>query len=485
MYIITYLLKVVANLKYLLFRIICSVRDTAWVVMYPYADADCFDTVFKKGLIQSSDKRVTRKNVRTFYKAVENNDLKKLVSVVNPSLKVVDPLCFYSKQTYGPLCNTTVVDPPHSYSSREFALNMLELYFMYLMRDVKFSEWSSYPIYSQCMDLMKSHDKKTRFNLRMNNKANNINDNTYYVSQFLLQPVPYWQGGMDNKIKPYKHGSDTLTTIELYEQLHHYGVVPTIDIGPEATRRYIVTGRDLATMVHKDHPIQVTLGAYKLLNGVYPESKKIFNKTLPITPFVDNGQPLIELLITMASMCVLRSAWYHKYHTFRVLRPEEFGYNVEKEIGKFNDVVLDKNNVILKEVNYRIGSHLLPGVYPEGCPAHPSFPSGHAVLAGAGITIIKAFFDEDYEIPHMIPNSAGDTLETTSEKVKVGDELNKLAFNMAFGRNWAGIHYRMDAENGIKLGEHVAISILRDYVKGCNAPVKFTFRSYFGDKITI
>ncbi len=42
-------------------------------------------------------------------------------------------------------------------------------------------------------------------------------------------------------------------------------------------------------------------------------------------------------------------------------------------------------------------------------------------------------------------------------------ELNKLASNIAMGRNFAGIHYRADADLGISLGESIAISCLQDY----------------------
>jgi hypothetical protein len=34
-----------------------------------------------------------------------------------------------------------------------------------------------------------------------------------------------------------------------------------------------------------------------------------------------------------------------------------------------------------------------------------------------------------------------------------GEELNKLAFNMAFGRDTAGVHFRRDELEGIVLGE--------------------------------
>lgn len=35
----------------------------------------------------------------------------------------------------------------------------------------------------------------------------------------------------------------------------------------------------------------------------------------------------------------------------------------------------------------------------------------------------------------------------------MGGELNKLAFNMAFGRDTAGVHFRRDEIEGIVLGE--------------------------------
>ena len=44
----------------------------------------------------------------------------------------------------------------------------------------------------------------------------------------------------------------------------------------------------------------------------------------------------------------------------------------------------------------------------------------------------------------------------------VGSELDKLASNIAAGRNFAGIHYRIDADKGMELGEAVAIKFLQD-----------------------
>jgi len=114
----------------------------------------------------------------------------------------------------------------------------------------------------------------------------------------------------------------------------------------------------------------------------------------------------------------------------------------------------------------RNGSYLLSQAYPEGCPMHPSYPAGHAAIAGACAVVLKVCFDSTMLLPGCVqPSEDGLSLVPCSGYAPtVGDEINKLAFNVAMGRNWAGIHYRSDADAGLQLGEDVAISILQDLV---------------------
>ncbi len=44
----------------------------------------------------------------------------------------------------------------------------------------------------------------------------------------------------------------------------------------------------------------------------------------------------------------------------------------------------------------------------------------------------------------------------------VNGEINKLASNIGLARNFAGVHWRTDYSDGLKLGEAVALSILAD-----------------------
>jgi hypothetical protein len=85
------------------------------------------------------------------------------------------------------------------------------------------------------------------------------------------------------------------------------------------------------------------------------------------------------------------------------------------------------------------------------------------------VTILKAWFDENWVIPDpVVPTADGLALTPYrgADTLTVGGELNKLASNVAIGRNIAGVHWRSDATESLKLGEAIAIAILTDY-KGC------------------
>jgi hypothetical protein len=68
----------------------------------------------------------------------------------------------------------------------------------------------------------------------------------------------------------------------------------------------------------------------------------------------------------------------------------------------------------------------------------------------------------------------------------LGKELDKMATNIAIGRDWAGVHYRSDAVQGILLGEKVAISFLQDWIERYPEPnAAFSFHGYLGNLITL
>jgi hypothetical protein len=122
----------------------------------------------------------------------------------------------------------------------------------------------------------------------------------------------------------------------------------------------------------------------------------------------------------------------------------------------------------LERTRARHGTYLLPQAYPEGCPTHPAYPAGHAVIAGACTTVLKAFFNEALPVPDAVLPSEDGTALTPYDgpDLTIGGELEKLAYNIAVARNFAGIHWRTDAEAGLRQGEAVALALLRD-MTGC------------------
>ena len=57
-------------------------------------------------------------------------------------------------------------------------------------------------------------------------------------------------------------------------------------------------------------------------------------------------------------------------------------------------------------------------------------------------------------------------------------ELNKLAANVAIGRDMAGVHFRCDAYAGLKIGEDYAISYLQDKAREYSESGTGTFKGW-------
>jgi len=159
----------------------------------------------------------------------------------------------------------------------------------------------------------------------------------------------------------------------------------------------------------------------------------------------------------------------------RALRPEAYGGLVHMTETKKAQYPLHTdilNSRALATVFSDNGSFFLPQAFPEGCPQHPSYPQGHATMAGTCATILKAAFDGSVQFNTLnngtivTANEDGSGLlpyrDTDTNDITVNGEINKLASNIGQARDFAGIHWRSDYEWGLQLGEAVAISVLRD-----------------------
>jgi hypothetical protein len=103
------------------------------------------------------------------------------------------------------------------------------------------------------------------------------------------------------------------------------------------------------------------------------------------------------------------------------------------------------------------------------------------------VTILKAWFDGDWQLPRaVVPDAAGTTLLAyNAEALTVGNELDKLAANVAVGRNGAGFHYRSDYWESVKLGEKIAVGILEEQRETYREICSFSFKGFEGETITV
>jgi hypothetical protein len=193
----------------------------------------------------------------------------------------------------------------------------------------------------------------------------------------------------------------------------------------------------------------------------------------------------------------LHRVWYQKWLVHLAHRPESGGGvlhqilsgNQNKINAHLDSGVLNSQAVAQSFSKY--GTYFLSQAFPEGSPTHPSYPTGHGMVAGAGITFLKFFFDENYVIQNpMVPTSDGLALVPytggDAGQITVGGELNKLAHNVSFGHGiHAGIHWRQDSDVSIQLGEAFAISVLKDRAKTYHEKFSISFTKLDGHKVTI
>ena len=156
------------------------------------------------------------------------------------------------------------------------------------------------------------------------------------------------------------------------------------------------------------------------------------------------GNRNLLTLLAVAALLGQKVSFYQKWQIHRRARPETIGARIDVHLGgrksyDLHPTILDAEGP--KRVKALHHNWLLPQAYSEGCPTHPSYPAAHAVNAGACATVLKAFFDEDYVLLNPIEASAdGARLEPwRGETLTLGGEINKLASNIALGRDAAGV----------------------------------------------
>ena len=327
------------------------------------------------------------------------------------------------------------------------------------------------------------------------NTGINGNDNERSAAEGLIS---YGAVSIDQRVRFAKPCDDHMTNWNEWLDVQEAANLTGLESYVAKERRFITTPRDMATYVHYDALYESYLNACLILlgNGIP------FDPDIPFqaNDFADHqqgfahfGGPHILSLVTEVATRALKAVRFQKFNVHRRLRPEALAARLAKH--KQKDVGVAEIKRMVKELDPILkliaekngddknlpknGNFLLPMAFCEGSPMHPSYGAGHATVAGACITILKAFFDHKHPLaiaePNnaaiaFVPNKQGSKLQNIKVVDKAGKpasltvegELNKLASNISIGRDWAGVHYFSDYIESLRMGEQIAIGILEE-----------------------
>lgn len=436
------------------------------------------------------------------------------MSLAPGAIKQTSPQCGLAFDMEAVDSHGVAVPPPPALASKEIAGEMVEMYWMSLLRDTNFLDYAGSPVAAKAIADLNAFGgdfkgPKRNGKVTVQTLFRDIASGTStgpYISQFMWLNTPFGAEYVERKLWTLAPGSDHMVTFSEWLAVQN-GLVPG---GQQflGERRYLVNGRDLAAWVHMDVLFQAYFNACLILISP-PDNSDVggglgcpFN---PGNPYLDNptqngfctfGAPAAKALMCEVATRALKATWHKKWQVHRRLRPEAYGGLVDVQLnqdkGRYDGILHPSlfSASVLDDVQSRTGgSFLLPMAFPEGSPTHPSYTAGHATVAGACVTILKAVFDtENRAIQHpVVPTSDGSALVPyTGAALTIEGELNKLASNIATGRNVAGVHWRSDAYNSLRIGQKVAVSLLQEQsVIHNEGHPAYIFRGFDGERIVV
>jgi hypothetical protein len=459
---------------------------------------------FSKGLSHNNIGEVDKASYDSLLRALKSGDpeMFEQIQLGGRSL-LIDPQAGLAFDLEGSDSHNMMIGTPPSVASREIADTAVENYWMALCRDVNFTQYGNEPLSSAAVTELNSlpafrgPKPVTPQNLfRGFTPGDSFGP---YVSQFLLQPFVYGALPVEQRYITYLPGLDYMTDQSSWLTVQN-GQGPFLPNSADPTYQYMRNGRGLSAYVHVDVLFEAYFNACLILVDrgapLDPSHPYVGSKTQ--AGFGTFGAPHLKTLVAEVAQRALKAVWYQKWFVHRHLRPEAYGGLVHMtKTGQANyplhsDIL---NSHAVAQVFAKNGTYFLPHAFPEGCPQHPSYGQGHGTVAGACSTIVKAWFDDTAPLSaisglaisqasedgtSLVPYNGAD-----KDQMTIGGEMNKIAANIAVGRNHAGVHWRYDYADSVVLGETVAISMLRDMASCWNEPFAgFSFTKFDGTRIT-
>ena len=461
---------------------------------------------YTKSILQDGPGRVNLNAYESFMDALQSGKPADFENIImGGARKLTDPqagLAFdlegtYSRQFGNTPCprnqeSMVVVPPAPAMASAAYGTELIEMYWGSLLRDVPFTEYPSNPLADQA-----AHELSGQPDYAGPRSGGKVTPDVLfrggfpgetvgpYISQFFITPTFLGQQPISQQQMTYQANADYLTDTTSWALIQNGGSTGLQNqIDPQLHFEHC--GRDLAAWTHVDVLYQAYFVAYLVLNsiGAPVNPGNMYTNSRTQVGFATFGGPHFAAMLGEVACRALERSWYQKWFVHRRHRPESGGGIVELiRTGKGSSINGSLNNNVLNSQALqssfnKYGTYLLSQAFPEGSPTHPSYPTGHGVVAGACITILKFFFDGNFVLPDpLVPADDGLSLVpyTGSDRnqITVNGELNKLAHNVSFGHGiHAGIHWRSDTDVSMVLGEATAISILQDQAQTFNE--KFT-----------
>jgi len=409
----------------------------------------------------------------------------------------------------GPDGQALVQPPAPAFASREQAAEISENYWMALLRDVPFAQYAVNPTANAAAadlslygaDFKGAKDSGAVTTATLFRGLTPGDKAGPYLSQYFYQQCNFGANNLDQKIRTTTPFIDYMTDFNTWLAVQRGFNQPAGAF--DAARRYMRNGRDIGQWVHVDVLFQAYFHGFLILAGLGAP----FDDGNPCVgnPTQDGfgtfGGPHIAALLCEVATRALKAVWFQKWFVHRRLRPEVHAARVDRTAYHGAGYPVHPDILASLASGTRLGGYLtagnalLPMAFPEGSPTHPAYGAGHATVAGACVTILKAWFKEstrlvDIGVTPMQPADDGLTLVPytggDAGDLTVGGELNKLASNVALGRNIAGVHWRSDGTESMKLGEQLAIGILKDQKSCYNEPFNgFSLTKFDGTTVTV
>lgn len=434
----------------------------------------------------------------------------------NCGRKLTNPQSGLATDREGPTPSNMKMRSAPKVNSREEAAEAVELYWMALLRDVPFTQFTNNNLVETAAAELSSLTDFTGPKIGGKVTPESIfrgcsrgNETGPLLSQFLLKDIPY--GSLLINQRQQTVVGEAVTGSGNADYLTKYPEWLAIQNGKtnfpsdmlDGTRRYIRNMRDIGQYVHVDALYEAYLNACLILLSMgtpvddgnpYKDPPALRPNSRNQIGFGTFGGPHILSLVCEVATRALKAVWYQKWFVHRRLRPEAYGGLVHLTKSGTKAYPVDPqvlNSDAVARTFSKFGTYLLPIAFPEGSPTHPAYGAGHATVAGACVTILKAWFDENAPITNpvvasddglsLVPYTGGD-----AGRLTVAGELNKIAANIAIARNMAGMHWRSDYFDSIRLGERVAICVLSNQRNDYFEPGwSFTFTSFDNETVRI